>query len=134
MATEIVGGHKGFIAHLRDGRAIKEDEVINNVVHDWKEIKRITNNLQDLTAVQIRRGDVFYTLVVDGKNVEPIQLKSNVMDLVKGTNDLVERVLGFTIKDEAGNPLYAVKMRIGEKTGGVKLTLEKKTATGWKQL
>ena len=120
-----------FIVHLRDGRAIKEDEKINGVVHDWKHIKKITDNLRDITSVQVKRGDVFYTLSVDGKNVELIQLKSNILNMMTGANNLVERVLGFTIMDEKGNPLYAVKMRIGEKTGGAKLTLEKKTEKGW---
>ena len=116
-----------FIVHLRDGRAIKEDEKIAGIVHDWKHIKKITNNLQDVTSIQIKRGDVYNTLAVGGKNVELIQLKSNILDMIRGTDTLVERVLGFVIKDEQGNPTYAVKMRIGEKTGGVKLTLEKKT-------
>ena len=123
-----------FIVHLRDGRAIKEDEVVDGVVHDWKQIKKITNDLKDITSVQIKRGDVFYTLSVDGKNVELIQLKSNILNMTTGEDNLVERVLGFTIKDEQGNPLYAVKLRIGEKTGGAKLTLEQKTEKGWKLL
>jgi len=124
-------GGNMFIAHLKDGRAIKEDEVIEGVVHDWKHIKNISNNLQDVTSVQIKRGDIYYTLAVGGKNVELIQLKSNVLDMMRGTDSLVERVLGFVIKDEQGNPAYAVKMRIGEKTGGVKLSLEKRTEKGW---
>lgn len=122
-----------FIVHLRDGRSIKEDEVIDGVVHDWKVIKKITNNLKDITAVQIKRGEIFHTLAVDGNNVELIQLKSNILNMTTGEDKLVERVLGFAINDDAGNPLYAVKMRIGEKTGGVKLTLEKKTEKGWKR-
>jgi len=131
---DVIKGQKGFIVHLRDGRSIKEDEVIEGVTHDWKHIKKISNNLQDVKSVQIKRGDVFYTLSVDGHNVELIQLKSNILNMMLGTNDLVERVLGFVIPDEQGNPLYAVKMRIGEKTGGAKLTLEKKTEKGWKSL
>jgi len=120
-----------FIVHLRDGRSIKEDEVIGGVVHDWKQIKKITNNLQDITAVQIKHNNgSYYTLAVDGKNVELIQLKSNILNLMTGEDKLVERVLGFVIKDEKGNPQYAVKMRIGEKTGGTKLTLEKRVQVG----
>jgi len=128
------GGKAMFIVNLKDGRAIKEDEVIDGIVHDWKQIKKISNNLQDITGVQIKRGDVYYTMAVDGKNVELIQLKSNILNMCTGEDNLVERVLGFIIKDDAGNPAYAVKMRIGEKTGGVKLTLEKKVEKGWKQL
>ena len=125
---------KGFIVHLKDGRAIKEDEVIEGIVHDWKHIKKISNELKDVTAVQIKRGDSYYTLAVDGKNVDLIQLKTNILDMAKGTDTLVERVLGFIILDENKNPAYAVKMRIGEKTGGAKLTLEKKTEKGWIKL
>lgn len=124
-----------FIVHLRDGRAIKEDEVIDGVVHDWKVIKKLSNNLQDITAVQIKRGDnTFYTMSIDGKNVELIQLKSNILNISTGEDKLVERVLGFVIKDEKGNPQYAIKMRIGEKTGGTMLTLEKKVEKGWIKL
>lgn len=121
-----------FIVHLKDGRAIHEDEVIDGVVHDWKKIKEISNGLKDITAVQIKHNSgKYYTMAVDGKNVELIQLKSNILNMMTGENNLVERVLGFIIKDEAGNPQYAIKMRIGEKTGGVKLTLERKTEKGW---
>ena len=120
-----------FIVHLKDGRAIKEDEVIEGVVHDWKHIKKISNNLQDVTAVQIKRGDLYYTLAVHGENVDLIQLKTNILDMAKGTDSLVERTLGFIILDEKRNPAYAVKMRIGEKTGGVKLTLQKRVEKGW---
>lgn len=124
-----------FIVHLRDGRSIKEDEKIDGVIHDWKHIKKISNNLQDITAVQIKRGDnTFYTMAVDGKNVELIQLKSNILNMMTGEDNLVERVLGFVIKDEHGMPVYAIKMRINEKTGGTKLTLEKKELKGWQQL
>ena len=123
-----------FIVHLRDGRAIKEDEVIEGITHDWKHIKKITDNLKDITSVQIKRGEAFYTLSVDGKNVELIQLKSNILNMMTGENKLVERVLGFVIKDDKGNPVYAIKMRIAEKTGGAKLTLEKKTEKGWQLL
>jgi len=125
---------KGFIIHLRDGRAIKEDEVIDGVIHDWKQIKKISNNLKDITSIQIRKGDKFYTLSVDGNNVELIQLKSAISNMLTGTTDLVEKVLGFIIKDDKDNPLYAVKMRICEKTDNVKLTLEKKIEKGWKIL
>ena len=120
-----------FIVHLKNGKAIKEDEKIDGIVHDWKHIKKISRDLKDITAVQIKRGENFYTMRVDGENVELIQLKSNVLNMMTGENNLVERVLGFIIKDDKGLPLYAVKMRIGEKTGGVKLTLEKKTEKGW---
>ena len=115
-----------FIVHLRDGRAIKEDEVIEGVVHDWKHIKAITNNLKDVTAVQIKKDAIFYTLSVDGQNAELIQLKSNILNMMTGEDNLVERVLGYVIKDEKGKPKYAVKMLISVKTGSVKLTLEKK--------
>ena len=125
---------KGFIIHLRDGRAIKEDEVIDGVIYDWKQIKKISNNLKDITSIQIRKGDKFYTLSVDGNNVELIQLKSAISNMLTGTTDLAEKILGFVIKDDKDNPLYAVKMRICEKTGGVKLTLEKKIENGWKKL
>ena len=125
---------KGFIIHLRDGRAIKEDEVIDGVIYDWKQIKKISNNLKDITSIQIRKGDKFYTLSVDGNNVELIQLKSAISNMLTGTTDLVEKVLGFIIKDDKDNPLYAVKMRICEKTDNVKLTLEKKIEKGWKIL
>lgn len=119
-----------FIVHLKNGKAIKEDEKIDGVVHDWKKIKEISNGLKDITAVQIKRGENYYTMSVDGENVELIQLKSNVLNMTTGQDSLVERVLGFVIKEE-GLSKYAVKMRIGEKTGGVKLTLEKKTDKGW---
>ena len=125
---------KGFIIHLRDGRAIKEDEVIDGVIYDWKQIKKISNNLKDITSIQIRKGDKFYTLSVDGNNVELIQLKSAISNMLTGTTDLVEKVLGFIIKDDKDNPLYSVKIRICEKTDNVKLTLEKKIEKGWKIL
>ena len=105
-----------FIVHLKDGRAIKEDEVIDGVVHDWKVIKKISNELKDVTAVQIKRGELYYTLAVHGENVELIQLKTNLLNMAKGTDNLIERVLGFIIVNEKGDPLYAVKMRISEKT------------------
>lgn len=120
-----------FIVHLKNGRAINEDEVIEGVTHDWKKVKEISNGLKDITAVQIKRGNTFYTCSAKGENVDLIQLKSNILDFSAGTNNLVERVLGFIIKDDNNNPLYAVKMRIGEKTGGVKLSLEKMTDKGW---
>ena len=84
-----------FIVHLRDGRAIKEDQVIDGVVHDWKKIKEISNNLTDITAIEIKRGDVYHCLSVDAKNVGLIQLKRNLLDFVQGTDTLVERVIGF---------------------------------------
>jgi len=71
-----VQGHKGFIVTLRDGRAIREDEVIDGVTHDWKYIKKISNNLKDITSLQIRRGKVFHTVSVDGKNVDYIHNKT----------------------------------------------------------
>jgi hypothetical protein len=120
-----------FIVHLRNGKVIKEDEVVDGVVHDWKQIKRVTNDLRDITSIQIKHGDTFHTLSVDGKNVELIQLKSNILNMMTGEDKLVERVFGFVIKDAQGNPAYAVKLRIGEKTGGTKLTLEQKTEKGW---
>ena len=123
-----------FIVHLKDGRAIHEDEVIDGVKYDWKEIKKISNNLKDITALQLKRDQRYYTVSVDGKNVDLIQLKANLLNMVTGEDNLVERVIGFIIKDDNDQPLYAIKMRIGEKTGGVKLTLEKKTAKGWQPL
>jgi hypothetical protein len=123
-----------FIVHLKDGRAIHEDEVINGVTHDWKKIKEISNGLKDVTAVQVKKGQTYYTLSVKGENVDLIQLKANILDFTAGTDTLVERVLGFIIKNEKNDPLYAVKMRIGEKTGGVKLSLEKMTDKGWVSL
>jgi hypothetical protein len=124
-----------FIVHLKDGRAIKEDEKINGVVHDWKHIKAISNNLKDVTSVQIVNNGRYYTLSVNGfSNLDILQLKANVLDMMAGTDMLVERVLGVVLKDDNGKPLFAIKMRIGEKTGGVVLAVERKTEKGWQKL
>ena len=128
-----------FIVHLKDGRAIKEDEKIDGIVHDWKYIKSISNNLKDVTSVQVKRGEIFYTMAVNGKNVDLLQLKANIRNMVTGEDNLVERTLGFFILDEKGNQSYAVKMIINEKNGGAKLTLQKcvekeKGLMGWVSL
>lgn len=124
-----------FIVHLKDGRSIKEDEIIKDIVYDWKKIKEVSNNLKDITAVQIKHNKgIYYTMSIKGENVELLQLKANVIDMIKGTDELRERILGFIIKDDKGNPQYAVKMRISEKTGGVVLGLEKRTDKGWVDL
>lgn len=116
-----------FICHLRDGRTIKESE------KDWKEVTKESNNLKDITSLQLKRENSYYTVSVDGKNVELIQLKTNIADPIAGTNELVERKIGFNILENE-NVKYQVKMSVNEKTGNVVLTLYEKIDGKWHKL
>ena len=120
---------QGFIIHTKDGRTLKEDS------KDWKEVVKETNNLKDVSSLQLRddKGK-FYTVSVNGAKADFIQLKRNVMDIMAGTNELVERVVGCVLKDDNNQPLFAVKMVINEKNKNVLLTVEKKTEKGWIKL
>jgi len=116
-----------FIVHTRDGKTINENTA------DWKEVKSQTNNLADVTSLQLKKGNQFFTVSVDGKNVDLLQLKRNVQNILTGTTSLEERVIGFIIK-EGNEQKYAVKMEINEHTGNVYLTLEQKVEGKWKKL
>ncbi len=126
-----------YIVHLKNGSAIKETD------KDWEEVKKITNNFKDITSLQLQReGDSkcqcgrdiswsnLHTLAVKGENADVFQLKSAISTMGKPKPELVERVLGFYIK-EGGEEKYAVKMIVDEKSGRVKLTLHKKINGKW---
>ena len=106
-----------FVVRLRDGRTLKENEV------DWKEIPK-----KDITSLQLYKHGKIYTVSADGCNVDFIQLKRNLMDILAGTNDVTERVIGFFVDD------IAIKMVVDEQNGNVKLTVQKKIDGKWKKL
>jgi len=106
-----------FIAHLRDGRTMKEDTT------DWKQVPQ-----EDITSLQVAKHGRLFTVTADGKNVKFLQLKRNLLDTAKGTDSVVERVIGVIVED------VAVKMVIDERTGYVKLTVEKKEDGKWRKL
>ena len=109
-----------FIAHLRDGRTIKEVEGV-----DWKDIP-----LQDITSLQLvhKGSGVTHTLSVDGSNVKLLQLKRNTLNTVEGTDKITERVIGFILGE------MAVKLEVDEKSGNTRLTISKKENKGYKKL
>ncbi len=104
-----------FIAHLKDGSTLREDEV------DWKSVPQ-----QDISSLQLAKHGRIFTVSADGTKVKYLQLKRNILDTAGGTDTIVERVIGFIVDD-----LYAVKMEINERTGDTKLTLEKKENDKW---
>ena len=108
-----------YIVHLRNGRTITENEM------DWKQIKEETNNLQDITSLQLKRGNQYFTLSVDGKNADIIQLHRAVTGVGPLKQGLVERVIGCVVGDETK---YAIKLEVDEATGNVKLTIEERKA------
>lgn len=107
-----------FIVHLRDGKTLTEKDTV------WRDLP-----IQDITSLQLYRGGKHYTISVDGKNVKLIQVKRATLDMVLGTNEITERVIGFIIEDK-----YAVKMEVDEMTGDVRLTLEKREGRNWIKL
>ena len=111
-----------FIAHMKDGRTLKESEGV-----DWKTI-----NTQDITSLQLLRNGKFYTVGVRGENAHLIQLKRGIIGTAFAV-DVSERVIGFIIQEE-GKDKYAVKLEVDEKTGNVLLTLEMKEKRGWRRL
>jgi len=115
-----------YIVHLRNGRTITENEM------DWKAIKAETNNLQDITSLQLKRGNQFFTLSVDGAKAELIQLHRAVTGTGPLPQGLVERVIGCVVGDKTK---YAIKMTVVEATGNVMLTVEeKKEGDKWRKL
>ncbi len=97
-----------FIVHLRDGRTLKETDV------DWKEVPQ-----ENITSLQLYRLGKRYTVSADGKNVKFIQLKRAVTGSGPMPQGICERVIGFVLDN------IAVKLEIDEKSGNVKLTVEK---------
>jgi len=107
-----------FVAHLRDGRTLKESEGT-----DWRQVPH-----QDITSLQLYRSGKTYTISADGKNVEFIQLKRAVV----GTGPLkgiTERVIGFIL-----DGTYAFKIEVDEGNGNVKVTIEKREGKRWRRL
>ena len=84
-----------YIVHLKDGRTITEKEM------NWKEIQEVSNNFQDITSLQLKRGNNYFTVSVEGKNVKLLQLKRAILDVLTGKNTLTERVVGFIIEDKS---------------------------------
>ena len=111
-----------FVVRLRDGRTLKEEDV------DWKEIP-----LKDITSLQLYKHNKVYTVSADGNNVDLIQLKRDLQNVLTGDTRTVERVIGVTIKEE-GKDKYSIKMTVDEDTGNVKLTVQKKDGKKWKKL
>jgi len=111
-----------FVVRLRDGRTLKEEDV------DWKEIPK-----KDITSLQLYKHNKVYTISVDGNNVDLIQLKRNLQNVLTGETKIVERVIGCTIK-ENGEDKYSIKMEVDEQLGNVKLTVQKKEGKKWKKL
>ena len=110
-----------FVVHLRDGKTLKEAEGI-----DWKQVP-----LQDITSLQLHRNGITYTVSADGSRVRLLQLKRNTLDMLRGTNDVTERVIGFIYQDR-----LAVKMELNERSGNVRVTVEEKNekARGWHRI
>ena len=109
-----------FIAHLKDGRTLKESDKVN-----WKDVP-----VQDITSLQLSAHGRLFTVSVDGKNVKLLQLKRNILDVSAGTDNVVTRVIGFIYQDKV-----AVKMEVDERTGNVMLTLEVRDEKGkWRRL
>ncbi len=101
-----------FVVHLKDGRTLKEEDGVN-----WKEIPH-----QDITSLQLfHKNGSSHTVSISGKNVKLLQLKRNIINTLLGTDELVERVVGFILDDK-----IAVKLVVDEKTGNTNLSLEVK--------
>ena len=116
-----------YIVHLRNGRTITENEM------DWKQIKQETNNLQDITSIQLKRGSQYFTLSVDGKNAELVQLHRAITGTGPLPQGVVERVIGCVVGEDTK---YAIKLVVDEATGNVKLTVEERKAgeKKWRKL
>jgi len=117
-----------YICHLRNGRTITENDM------DWKQIKKETNNLQDITSLQLKRGKQYFTVSVDGKNAELIQLHRAVTGMAGPMPlGLVERVVGCVVGEDTK---YAIKLTVDEATCNVKLTVEERKAGSkqWRKL
>ena len=109
-----------FVVHLRDGRTMKEEDGV-----EWKDIVQ-----EDITSLQLQTKDGrIHTVSADGKNIKFLQLKRNLLDMVKGTDKVVERVIGYIVDDK-----YAVKLEVYEESGDSKLTLEVKEGKKWRKL
>jgi len=106
-----------FLARLKDGRTLKENKV------NWKEIPK-----KDITSLQLYKNNRVFTVSADGSNVDFIQLKRNTMNVMTGQTDVTERVIGFFVDN------LAVKMEVEEKSGNVKLTVQKKIDGKWRKL
>ena len=108
-----------FIIHLKDGKTLKEGEV------EWKDIPK-----EEVSSLQLYKHNHYYTISVDGKNVELIQLKRAITGNGPFPTGICERVIGFTIENK-----YAIKMTVDEKTGNVLLTVEQKDEkNNWRKL
>ena len=107
-----------FIAHIRDGRTLKETDV------DWKEVPQ-----EDITSLQLYRQGNYYTVSADGKNVKYVQLKRTITGVGPMPQGVCERVIGFVLDEK-----YAIKMEVDERTGNVKLTVEEKVGKKWRKL
>ena len=106
-----------FIVHLKDGRTLKEGKV------NWKDVP-----VQNISSLQIYRNGKYYTISVDGKNVNYIQVKRNTLDVLTGVDMLTERVIGFTVDN------LAFKLEVDEKTGNCKVTVDRLKDRKWKRL
>lgn len=108
-----------YMVHLKDGRTLRESEV------EWKDIPQ-----DAISSVQLYRQGQIFTLSVDGAKVKILQLKRNVLDMLHGTNDVTERVIGFIWQDKV-----AVKLEVDERSGNAHLTLEVRDEKGkWRRV
>ena len=107
-----------FIVHLRDGRTLKESDGVN-----WKDVP-----VHNITSLQLFRKGRTYTVSVDGKNVQLLQLKREITGTGPLPTGVCERVVGFIVGD------FAVKMEVCEHTGNVRVTLEQKQGKKWVRL
>lgn len=99
-----------FVVHMRDGKTLTEGQV------NWKEIP-----VQDITSLQLyHTSGRKYTVSADGKNVKFIQLKRAITGSGPLPQGICERVIGVVVGD------LAVKMEVDERSGNVRLTVEKK--------
>ena len=111
-----------FVVHLRDGKTLREVDGV-----DWKQVP-----VNDITSLQLHRPNgLTYTVSADGGKVKLLQLKRNTLDMLHGTNNVTERVIGFIYQDK-----LAVKMEVDEITGNVRLIVEEKNenSRGWRRL
>ena len=109
-----------FIVHMKDGRTLKESDGV-----DWNDIP-----MHEITSLQLCRNGKYFTVGVKGENVKLLQLKRGTVGTFINM-DVIERVIGFIIRDEQGNEKYAIKMEVDEQTSNVLVTLEKKEGKKW---
>lgn len=108
-----------FIARMRDGSTIKESDGAR-----WKDI-----DVHNITSLQLYTKGKYYTISLDGRKVDFIQLKRALTGTGIVVPKVIERVIGFIYKG------LAIKLVINEEFGNVRLSVEEQDERGrWRRV